>query len=268
MDGYAPIISAVITHLPSESGYHAQRFEVMRCSLETMRKNAGVDCQTLVWDNGSFPKWTNWLRYEYKPDYLILSQNVGKSIARASLIRMLPPETILNVSDDDMFYYPNWFKHQIKVLEIYPNVGLVSGWPVRTQFRFANQSTIKWGEENKCLDYGRFITEQEERDFCTSIGREYENFHVEYTKDDLDARLIYKGVKAYATGHHCQFVCKAGVLAPYTDFHKAAMLSERPFEQKVDNAGLLRLTTCARLTRHIGNILDDDLRKLWQGTKL
>lgn len=264
--GYGPIISAVITHLPDESGYHEKRFEVIRCSLEMMRKNPGVNFQTLVWDNGSFPAFTNWLRFEYKPDYLILSPNVGKSIARASLIRMLPPETILNISDDDMYYYPDWFRHQLTVLETYPNVGLVSGYPVRTQFRFGNGATVKWGEKNKCIEYGRFISDHEERDFCRSIGREYEDFHVNYTKDDIDARLTYKGVKVYATGHHCQFVCRAGVVAPHTEYHKAAMLSERPFELNIDRSGLLRLTTCIRLTRHIGNVLDDDLRKLWKGS--
>jgi hypothetical protein len=46
-----------------------------------------------------------------------------------------------------------------------------------------------------------------------------------------------------------------------------AMGDEKPFDWAVDNAGLLRLTTTERYTRHIGNILDDELRELWQGKR-
>jgi hypothetical protein len=46
-------------------------------------------------------------------------------------------------------------------------------------------------------------------------------------------------------------------------YDEMAMGSDRPFEENIDNAGLLRLTTFERNTRHIGNILDEELRQLW-----
>ncbi|MDD3089589.1 MAG: hypothetical protein PHT95_06575, partial [Candidatus Omnitrophica bacterium] len=52
-DGYAPYIASSIVHLPNFEGYHEQRFEVVKTSLTTMRENAGLDCQILIWDNGS-----------------------------------------------------------------------------------------------------------------------------------------------------------------------------------------------------------------------
>jgi len=113
-DGFAPYVASSIVHLPNFEGYHKERFEVVKTSLMTMRDNAGLDCQILIWDNGSCQEFRDWLLNEYKPDAVVLSMNVGLSNARAGLIRMLPPDVILGVSDDDMYFYPNWFKAQVE----------------------------------------------------------------------------------------------------------------------------------------------------------
>jgi glycosyltransferase involved in cell wall biosynthesis len=265
VDGYTPVVVAVITHLPNMEDYHEHRLNVIKASLESMRANAGYSkFQVMVWDNGSCDALLYWLKRSYKPDFLMQSPNVGKSIARASIVRGLPPETIVGVADDDMFYYPDWLKAHLEVFNTYPNVGTVSGWPVRTQFRFANRSTLEWGRRYASkFERGRFISEREDKDFCTSIGRDY-NYQINYTRFDAEVKLCFRGVDAYATGHHCQWLGKAGVIAPLTLFEPAAMANERPFEQMIDNAGLLRLTTFKRYTRHIGNKLDKDLEGLWQ----
>ena len=264
VDGYAPIVLSVITHLPNMDGYHEGRLDVIKASLESMRNNAGMDgFQIMVWDNGSCDKLLYWLRRSYQPDYLIQSPNMGKPSARTSILRMLPDKTIVNCADDDMFYYPDWLKAHLEVMTVYPNVGTVSGWPVRTQFRFHNHSTKAWGQKMAILEQGRFISPQEDRDFCASIGRDYD-YQVKTSLTDMDYRMNYRGVMTYATGHHCQFVGKAGVLAKLDGYSNEAMRSERPFEQAVDQAGLLRLTTYKRYTRHIGNVLDPELEELWR----
>jgi hypothetical protein len=254
----------VITHLPNQDGYHKKRLNVIKACLESMRINAGeYSYQIMVWDNGSCDALLHWLKRSYRPDYLVTSPNVGKSIARASIVRMLPPETVVGVSDDDMFFYPDWLKAHLEVLNVYPNVGTVSGWPVRTQHRFYNFATKRWGERTGTIEYGRFISPQEDKDFCTSVGRDY-LWHVSTSYKDVDARINWRSVWTYATGHHAQWVGKAGVIAPCVAYTPEAMPSERPFEEAIDRAELLRLTTYKRYTRHIGNILDPDLEELWR----
>lgn len=267
--GYAPIVLSVITHLPNLDDYHEQRLNVIKACLETMRINAGEhDFQVLVWDNGSCDKLLYWLKRSYQPDYLITAPNVGKSIARASIVRMLPPDTMVGVSDDDMFFYPGWLDAHLKIYHTFPRVATVSGWPVRTQFRFANKATLNWGRQHASkFETGRFITEQEERDFCTSIGRDYDGYHKGYTIRDVDTRLTFRDAQAYAVGHHCQWIGRAGTIAEFVQYTPLAMPDERPFENGIDAAGLLRLTTIERTTRHIGNVLDADLEALWQKTR-
>ena len=258
-DGYAPYIASSIVHLPNFKGYHEQRFEVVKTSLTTMRENAGLDCDILIWDNGSCQEFRDWLLDEYKPDGVVLGPNVGLTSGRAGLLRIVPPETIIGLADDDMYYYPNWFKASVDLMRSYPNVGQVSGWPVRTQMRWGNNFTIKWARKYAVYEEGKFIPEQWDRDFCTSIGREWD-FHVHYTKNDMDKRITYQGKQAYAVAHHCQFVCKAGNLVDILRQNKEAMSDDKVLDNAVDGAGFLRLTTVERYVRHIGNVLDDELK--------
>lgn len=257
--GYAPIIASSIIHLPNFEGYHKDRFEVVKTSLTTMRENAGLNCEILVWDNGSCQEVRDWLLNEYKPDYIVLSKNVGKTNAVAGILRMLPPETIVGIADDDMYFYPDWFKAQVELMEFFPNVGQVSGYPVRTQMRWGNNRTLEWGRKVAVVEEGSFIPAEWDKDFCTSIGRDYE-WHKNYTRDDMDKRITYQGVSAYAFAHHCQFICKAGKIASLAKFNNVAMEDEKPFDWAVDNTGMLRLTTINRYTRHIGNVLDEELK--------
>lgn len=252
-------VATVITHIPYLHGYHQDRLNIVKFSLLTMRKHAGVDCGIAVWDNGSCEELTDWLRLVYQPDQLILSNNIGKWSARTALLRMYHPDTIIGIADDDMLYYPGWLAESIQILETYPDVGVVSGYPVRTGFRWGNKNTIAWAMKRAQMQVGRFISEQEEKDFAASIGRTWEA-HQQMTATDQDYLAEYNGVKAYLTGHHCQFICYASRMQPFLEWTDIAMPDEKPFDNAIDAAKLLRLTTAQRYTRHMGNVLDEDIR--------
>ncbi len=255
-----PVVAAVITHLPNRTGYHAQRFEVIRTCLESMREHAGRNLPFYVWDNGSDEAFRDWLQVELKPDWLTLSPNVGKSSARTAIIRTFPPETVVCMSDDDMYYYPNWLAPQIELLEGFPNVGAVSGYPVRTQHRWGNKTTIEWATANARVSYGRFIPDKWEQDFCDSVGRKWKDHQI-MTAKDRDVLIEYKGLKAYGTAHHCQFIAYAGRIEFIVEWSDMYIPDEKMFDRAIDEQGLLRLTTTERLARHIGNVIHPALRE-------
>lgn len=247
-------IMSVITHLPNRVGYHQHRLDVIKACLESMRFGApGIP--VMVWDNGSCKDLTDWLQNEYKPETLILSPNVGKSNARAALFRMVRTDAIMALCDDDMLFYPGWFDACEKLINTFPEVGKVSCYPVRTQGRWGCSATKEWAEKHGKLEKGIFVTEEEERDFCTSVERDYE-WHLEYAKNDIDHRVTYRGLQAYCYAHHCQFMARAGVIIPFLERTNEAMANEKPFDSAVDAAGLLQLTTVKRYARHIGNMID------------
>lgn len=253
------LVIAVIVHLPDlKDPYHAERLEVVATSLTAARQNAGMNAPILIWDNGSCKQLKKWYS-KFEPDYLIESPNIGKTTARMLIGRMWPEDTLIAVSDDDIFYYPNWLLKQYKLYHHFPGVSCVTGYPVRTSFRWGNKNTIMWAKRNAKITHGRFIPDQWEQDFCDSIGRDYER-HKAGTMGDQETIVEYNGVKAFTTSHHCQFLSSAKLLTKTPVFDGHAMADEKPFDERMDALGL-RLSTVERMTRHIGNVLDDNLRK-------
>lgn len=251
---------SVITHLPNVSEeYHHDRLAVIKACLQSMRHGA-PNIPVMVWDNGSCKELTEWLQNDYRPETLILSPNVGKSNARAALFGMVSPETVMGLCDDDILFYPGWFDACEKLLDTFPNVGKVSCYPVRTQARWGCNNTKSWAYKNAHVDVGKFISEEEDFDFCTSIGREYE-WHLNYSKDDMDYVATYNNIQAYCFAHHCQFVARANVILPFCKRSDNYMADEKPFDTNVDNFNLLQLTTRQRYARHIGNIVDEKVDK-------
>ena len=247
-----------VTHLPHQNGYHANRLEVIQTCLETMRWNANGDYTVIVWDNGSCDELRDWLRNKYIPDVLIESINIGKTQARLNLAMMLGGRTMA-YTDDDILFMPNWLSPQLDLLHNYPNVAAVTGYLVRTAFRWGVENTIKWASTHGKMTAGRFIPSEWERDFAISIGRDPQA-HEEMTRNDIDYKVEYNGRTAYLTSHHCQFVAHASAVVLASQRDASAMGDEKPFDVALDKLGL-RLATTERLTRHIGNVMDAEIRR-------
>lgn len=249
---FPDVLLTVITHLPHTEGYHAQRFEIVQECLETMR--AGADgAPVMVWDNGSCDLLRDWLTAHYKPEYLILSPNIGKDSARAALVKMLPPGTIVSYSDDDMQFRAGWLAAHLELLRGFPNVGMVSGYPVRASFAWGKEKMLAWAEKHGKVEKGYFIPDEWVRDYIISVGGKVDEATL---KHHWDYRITYNGRAAYATAQHCQFVGYAGKLAPFLNYSALGSGDEHPLDNAIDAAGLLRLTTLERYARHMGNVRD------------
>lgn len=252
------IVCLVVTHLPEFTGYHENRFDVVKACLLSMRNNIHKTHSFYVFDNGSSDVFRDWLYNEFKPDFVTFAPNIGKTAARTTAISSLPPETLVCYSDDDILYFDNWLSPQLDILTTFPNVGVVSGYPVRTQFRWGNKNTLLWASKNATVEVGRFIPDEYEIDFCNSVERSFEE-HKEKTINDNDIKITYQNKSAYATAHHCQFIGYAGRLLPALSYDMMAMGDEKKFDIAIDGIGL-RLCTIERQCRHIGNYIDEALQ--------
>jgi hypothetical protein len=253
------VVAAVITHLPNQIGYHKKRLAIVKACLQSMRENAGMKCDVMVWDNGSCNELKDWLVSSYHPSYMMLSPNIGKGSAKAGILRMFPENTMVGISDDDMLFYPGWLDEQVKLIRHFPNVGAVSGYPCRRMIK-NNSSTLKWADENgAAVTIGRSIPDEWEIDYAVSIEYDPQEW-LDFTKDDTDTMIEYLGVKAYATAHHCQAVYVAGRVVGLTNWDSMAAAAEGPWDEAIDQAGMLRLATVERMSRHMGNIIDPKLK--------
>lgn len=253
---FTDVVLTAVTHLPELTGYHAKRFDVVKACLTSMRQ---FGYTVMVWDNGSCDTLRDWIANIYQPEVFIQSENIGKTQARLAMARMLSGR-VMAYSDDDILFTPNWLQPQLELMRHFPNVACVTGYPTRTSFRWGNANTKAWGGKHGKIHTGRYLPNEWERDFALSLGRDPTS-HMASTITDFDTIIEYNGVKAYATAHHCQFIALADNIVKASQTDNAAMGDERPFDVAMDRIGL-RLATLDRLTRHIGNIIDDEIRGL------
>jgi hypothetical protein len=217
-----------------------------------MTDNMPVAHTLLIWDNGSYK--TPW---DWRANMFVRSTNIGKTSALACIARMLPADVILCYSDDDMLFAPDWYEQQRMLLDCFPNVAAVSGCANRQSFGWGNERTLAWARECAEVKMGRFIPEEQERDYAESIGRDYEWLRFD-TRNMSDELITYNGLSAYATAAHCQFMGYAGTIAQACAYSGRAMEDERDFDIRLDKLGL-RLSTMERTSRHMGNLLDGSL---------
>jgi glycosyltransferase involved in cell wall biosynthesis len=251
----------------SPDGYYRYRFDVLKLTLAAIKANTRVPYDLMVFDNGSYQEVSEYLvglKQQGVIDYLLQSKrNIGNFGALRMMFNSAPGEVIAYM-DDDAFVYPGWLEAQLRVLKAYPQVGMVSGLPVRGAARRAGKSLESWLESSPVgltVDRGRHISEEWERDWAVSTGRPVEAF-LEESRDWQDTLLTYNGVPAIGSANHFQFVGYKDVLKQgLPDSWDQRLMGDMvEFDNCLDELGYLRLSTTGRFVRHIGNTISEDLR--------
>jgi hypothetical protein len=251
----------VVTHF-TEHPYHANRLEVVKLCLDTLLDgSSGITRELIIWDNGSLPRFHDFLE-GYHPTVFVKSPNIGIGNAQIAVSKIARGR-LLCLTDDDVLFHPSWFYLQNLVLKTFPKVGVVSGSPQRTAFRWAIGSNLEWGRSNDCLTTGRLIPDEWENDFCISVGRDSAG-HRRNTSAEQDFSLECNGVKAWAHGHHMQFLGRRDVIEQFIEARRSDTYLDdaHSFNIAIDQAGLLNLTTYDRTALHIGNLIDPSIERI------
>ncbi len=263
---YTPkrVTVGVLVHLPDLNlAYHEHRMTTISLCLSSLIKHVGTDdYELMVFDNASCDAARGYLLNLHQHgviDYLILSaENVGKAMAIQRMAEFAPGE-VFSYSDDDVYFYPGWLKSQLAVLDHFPDVGLVSGYPLTTSFRWGIESNKRFGERDDVeMTIGKRIPREWEIDFANSIERDVDR-HLGMVDQENDIVLEYRGMEAFATGHHMQYTAFKDKVKPQIVTGLNLMGAQKDFDHAVDDAGWLRLSTIERTTRHIGNVIDETI---------
>jgi len=251
------ITAALLNYVPFLSGFYAEALDVLKVSLDSMRKDAGLPFDLMVFDNGSCAEVRNFLIAEKEAgriQYLILSEkNMGKGGAWNVMLAAAPGE-IIAYTDSDVLFSPKWLSRSVEILETFPNVGMVTARPFRTPPEFY-ESTLKWARENAKLDDGQFIEWQTFLEFNLSLGQgEAENKKV--YAETKDWRVQYKGVTALAGASHWQFTAYKSTLLKFLPFDMDKPMGQvRQLDKRMNEAGLLRLMVSDPLAMNMSNTL-------------
>lgn len=264
----APVTVALLVYIPFESGYFREGLDVLKLCLKSVYQNTGLPHDLFVFDNGSAKSIVDFLQAEQRDgriQYLALAgANIGKAAALNFIFGAAPGEYIA-YSDGDAFFFPGWLEAQMDILKTFPRVGIVNGLPARHLTGWATESTLSIAQENAEIEIerGHLIPSPIIASLCEGVGRSLEDYLAENQHLE-DIKLTHQGIEAYVGAHHFQFVARKRVLQELGPLEATLALggAELEFDQAIDKAGFMRLSTSSQYVFHLGNLLTPKWRQV------
>ncbi len=261
------VTAAMMTYIPNLEGYFTHRLDVLKLSLDSLIHSVGQQCDIMILNNGCCELVSEYLEsllFSERIDYVIHSQrNLGVIGGLKVLFHAVPGE-IIAYSDDDVFYYPGWLDAHLKILDTFPNAGIISGAPVGYSSESAFSAVNKFISE---APQGLTVVEQArvrdwEQDWAESTGRPIDE-HLTAINNTPNQHLTFQGVEAIKSSKHFQFVTPKEVICnAFSPGWSGSLMDDLvSLDESIDGMGYLRLCTPNRYTRHMGNALTGEIVK-------
>ncbi len=260
------ITVAILNHIPFLNGFYSEMHDVMTLCLESSRKDAGLDFDLMVFDNGSCREVQENLLERQKNgeiQFLFISEkNLGKGGAWNIIFNSAPGE-IISFADNDVLFSPGWLSRSVEILEKFPRVGMVTARPFRTNpdsfsstLHWADKDTEAQMEKGSLLPWNTFL------EFNLSLGADEDEIRQKYNSTQ-DIRVNYRGIQAYFGSSHWQFTSYKKVLNKFLPIQMEKPMGEvKKLDQMVNEAGYLRLMVSDPLAMNMSNTVPAGYRPM------
>jgi glycosyltransferase involved in cell wall biosynthesis len=259
----APVTVTVVNCIPLLNGFHSQSLEVLKTCLSSLRENTDQPFDLMVFDNHSCREVREYLWNAFEQgliQYLVLSDtNVGK-IGAWNFMFGAAQGKFVGFSDSDIYFRPSWLSESLALFDAFPEVGMVTGRPLRTRMELSS-ATLEWGrKKNHDMEQGAFIDWETFYEHESSLGHPDEEITRDFQAGN-DLRLTQKGCRAYAGAGHFQFLTRKSVLDKIMPLEsEKPMRGENIIEVAINKLQYLRLCTEKAHVMHMGNTVPETVK--------
>lgn len=270
----ARVTVAIISYIPFLSGYYAQSLDVFKACLNSLWAHTDLPYDLLVFDNASCTEVRAWLTEQQeagKIQSLVLSdKNLGKAAAWNFVFAAAPGEMIA-YADADIYFEKGWLSALVKVLDAFPNAGMVTGIPMWSPAQFST-ATAAWAEQTEgvTLERGKLLAWEDYWKHAQSLGQDETEARANFEKQE-DARITIQRVGMSASGQspisnphffvgagHFQFISRKSILQQMLPIPADKPMGQvRRLDVAINERGYLRLSTPDWWVRHMGNVVPD-----------
>lgn len=262
----ARVTVAILVHLPYQAGYYEHRLAVLKASLWSLRANTQTPYDLMIFDNGSGPEASAFLRERHDAGEVAFLLRSERNLGKAGALKILfgaAPGAVIAYADDDFYYHPGWLEAQQKILDTYPKVGMVGGYALPSFFTADRTSSNQRAVEDVAGLTAEPVVPFPElwiREWAESTGRD-PNAAVAEQASFSPVRYSYRGLQALGAANHDQFLSRKSILLEcMPDEWSGQLMGEMiELDRAVDRGGYLRLSTSERTTQHIGNVISPAL---------
>lgn len=256
------ITVVVLSYIPYQSGFYANTLQVLDTCLKSIRNETQLDFDLMVFDNGSCEKVQKYLLEEKVKgniQFLILSEkNLGKGGAW-NIIFEAAPGDLIAYADSDIYFHENWLSKSKEILDIYPNVGMVTARPYITDHKY-NTNTLEWAnsKEEVITESGKLLSWENISSFLLSLGRTEEEIINEFESNDV-TRLTFKEIDAIVGASHWQFLTRKETIKKFLPFDMSRPMGQvNRLDQRMNEERYLRLMTPEVLVDNLSNTLEEN----------
>jgi hypothetical protein len=174
----------------------------------------------------------------------------------------MAPGDYIAYSDDDILHRPGWLEEELRVVEAFSSVGMVSGLPTWQNCGKYACAAMAMADADSLVtvEHRQPWPIEWARDYADSIGWDRDAYVRSCSEVDV-VRISRQGVSALVTATHCQFLTTRQALADVLPIKHdgVAMHNVEQFDELLDNAGHARLSINRPIVKHIGNHVSEDV---------
>jgi hypothetical protein len=264
----------IVFYIPNiEEDYYAQSLLVLDYCLNSLISSINHETTNItLLNNNSTSESKNVIeKYLHKIDkYVFYTENKGKVYAVMDEVRSAF-EPFVTISDSDVLFFKGWEKAVFEVFKHHPKAGVVT--PLPSQYAAFNHNSAAFFDAffNRNLRYDKVVSDEDVELYLKGINN-YDLINTPYRFNWKEKQYYLEGnVKAIIGATHFVATYKSMLFQNQRTFPEIKFANgyeEKFMDCLADERGLYRLSTLNSFAYHMGNQLDEVVRRDSHGEML